>query len=50
MLLIGDNFVKSLVISIFSTKLTTFFNIYENIKTTYSKIQSINFVVFKELL
>jgi len=34
-----DNFVKSLIISLFNSKLTTFLNIYENVKTTYSKLQ-----------
>lgn len=37
MSLIRDNFIKLFIIYVFNTKLTTFFNMYENDKTTYYK-------------
>jgi len=39
MLILRDNFVKTFVISLSNTKLTTFFNMYTNVKTTYNKIK-----------
>lgn len=34
MSLMSDNFIKSLIISLFNTKLTTFLNMYANVINT----------------